>query len=52
MSGTAGPADDSKRSSDNSHSAPMSPLLVEKLRGHAPAIQQRVRDVVDRKGRA
>jgi hypothetical protein len=47
MSGT----DDSKRAAENSHSAPISPLLSEALRSHSPEIQQRVRDVISRKGK-
>ena len=50
MSGTASPADDSKRTSDNSNSVPITPLLKEKLSGHSAEIRRRVLDVVDRKG--
>jgi hypothetical protein len=49
MSGTAGPADDSKRASDNSHTAPITPMLNAKLKDLSPEVAERVRDVVSRK---
>jgi hypothetical protein len=58
MPGTVTTAEDTLRSFDNgARSAPITPLLSEKLRGHSPEIQQRVRDVIsrkaqDRRGRA
>lgn len=50
MPGTAASADDSIRDSNNSHAAPISPLLAAKLAENInPEIARKVRAVVDRK---
>jgi hypothetical protein len=51
MSGTAAPADDGKRASDNSHSPPITPALKAEIPKLNSTIAKKVREVIDRKGR-
>lgn len=42
-------SDENTLASNNSHAAPITPLVRESLSGHSPEVRQRVLDVVQRK---